>query len=122
MFIDYGQLHLVMEYCPTDLEKIISDKSIYISPTDIKCYIHMILDGISYCHSHFILHRDLKPSNLLINQHGQLKLADFGLARNFGSPVAMTPIVISKYVYIVYMCYCVLYIYIYIYVWYMYGI
>ena len=34
-----------------------------------------------------MLHRDLKPPNLLINREGQLKLADFGLARAFGIPV-----------------------------------
>jgi len=34
-----------------------------------------------------VLHRDLKPPNLLINREGQLKLADFGLARAFGIPV-----------------------------------
>ena len=34
-----------------------------------------------------MLHRDLKPQNLLINKKGQLKLADFGLARAFGIPV-----------------------------------
>ena len=31
--------------------------------------------------------RDLKPQNLLINKNGELKLADFGLARAFGIPV-----------------------------------
>jgi serine/threonine protein kinase len=39
------------------------------------------------CHQHRVLHRDLKPQNLLINRKGELKLADFGLARAFGIPV-----------------------------------
>ena len=46
-----------------------------------------MLQGIAYCHQHRVLHRDLKPQNLLINMEGELKLADFGLARGFGIPV-----------------------------------
>lgn len=37
-----------------------------------------LLRGLSYCHHRKILHRDLKPQNLLINEKGELKLADFG--------------------------------------------
>ena len=42
---------------------------------------------MAFCHSHRVLHRDIKPQNLLIDVDGNIKLADFGLARAFGVPV-----------------------------------
>lgn len=44
-------------------------------------FLFQILRGLAYIHRRKILHRDLKPQNLLINEKGELKLADFGLAR-----------------------------------------
>lgn len=51
-----------------------------------KGFLFQLLRGMAYCHSRLVLHRDLKPQNLLINKHGDLKIADFGLARAFGAP------------------------------------
>ena len=56
-------------------------------PTPPQSFLHQLLKGIAYCHESRVLHRDLKPQNLLINTKGKLKLADFGLARQFGIPV-----------------------------------
>uniref|UniRef100_A0A8B9SXI0 Cell division protein kinase 5 n=1 Tax=Anas platyrhynchos TaxID=8839 RepID=A0A8B9SXI0_ANAPL len=50
-------------------------------------FMYQLLKGLAFCHSRNVLHRDLKPQNLLINRNGELKLADFGLARAFGIPV-----------------------------------
>lgn len=49
--------------------------------------MYQLLKGMAYCHDKLVLHRDLKPQNLLINRKGELKIADFGLARSFGAPV-----------------------------------
>ncbi|KAG2627785.1 cyclin-dependent kinase D-1-like [Panicum virgatum] len=79
-------LHLVFEFMETDLEAVIKDKHIVLSPADTKSYAQMMLKGLAFCHKKWVLHRDMKPNNLLIGADGQLKLADFGLARMFGSP------------------------------------
>ncbi|KAL5543281.1 hypothetical protein UlMin_010991 [Ulmus minor] len=81
-----GNLHLVFEFMETDLEAVIRDRNIFLSPADIKSYLQMTLKGLAVCHKKWVLHRDMKPNNLLIGHNGQLKLADFGLARIFGSP------------------------------------
>ncbi|KAF9671345.1 hypothetical protein SADUNF_Sadunf12G0037600 [Salix dunnii] len=81
-----GNLHLVFEFMETDLEAVIRDPNIFLSPGDIKSYFQMTLKGLAVCHKKWVLHRDMKPNNLLIGSNGQLKLADFGLARIFGSP------------------------------------
>jgi cyclin-dependent kinase 7 len=57
VYITKDVLHLVLEYCPHDLEKVIRDKTIFLKTQHIKTYLFMLLNGISHCHKNFILHR-----------------------------------------------------------------
>ncbi|XP_072462548.1 cyclin-dependent kinase 7 [Notamacropus eugenii] len=81
-----SNISLVFDFMETDLEVIIKDNSLVLTPSHIKAYMLMTLQGLEYLHQHWILHRDLKPNNLLLDENGVLKLADFGLAKSFGSP------------------------------------
>ena len=54
--------------------------------SEIKALLQQLTSGVAHLHSHYILHRDLKTSNLLLNNRGQLKIADFGMARYVGDP------------------------------------
>uniref|UniRef100_A0A672HVX9 [RNA-polymerase]-subunit kinase n=1 Tax=Salarias fasciatus TaxID=181472 RepID=A0A672HVX9_SALFA len=81
-----SNISLVFDFMETDLEVIIKDTSLVLTPANIKAYILMTLQGLEYMHQHWVLHRDLKPNNLLLDGNGVLKLADFGLAKAFGSP------------------------------------
>lgn len=84
-----NKLMLVFEYMDKDLKKYMDargDRGQLDTPT-IKRFMQDLLRGTAFCHENRVLHRDLKPQNLLINTRGQLKLADFGLARAFGIPV-----------------------------------
>lgn len=82
----------------TDLENIINNRNILLTTTHIKSYMIMLLLGLEYLHNNWILHRDLKPNNLLIDKRGVLKIADFGLAKFFGSPSRlMSHEVVTRY-------------------------
>ncbi|KAJ6636282.1 Cyclin-dependent kinase 7 [Pseudolycoriella hygida] len=81
-----SNVSLVFDFMDTDLENIIKDPKIMLTPANIKAYMIMTIRGLEYLHLNFILHRDLKPNNLLINSSGILKIGDFGLAKFFGSP------------------------------------
>lgn len=63
---------------------------------EVKCLMQQLLCAVAHLHDNWILHRDLKTSNLLLSHRGILKVGDFGLAREYGSPLRQyTPIVVT---------------------------
>uniref|UniRef100_A0A8D0A050 cyclin-dependent kinase n=1 Tax=Sander lucioperca TaxID=283035 RepID=A0A8D0A050_SANLU len=73
-------LTLVFEYLEKDLKQYMDDCGSIMSVHNVKIFLFQLLRGLAYCHKRKVLHRDLKPQNLLINEKGELKLADFGIS------------------------------------------
>lgn len=89
-------LYLIFEHVEQDLASYLSNcPSPGLCPSRIKEVTYFILKGIDFLHSNRIVHRDLKPSNVLVAKSGQIKLADFGLARIYESSVSLTTTVVT---------------------------
>ncbi|CAI0627245.1 unnamed protein product [Linum tenue] len=80
-------IYMVMEYMEHDLKGLMESMKQPFSQSEVKCLMLQLLEGTKYLHDNWVLHRDLKTSNLLLNNRGELKICDFGLARQYGSPL-----------------------------------
>ena len=76
---------MVFEYLEYDLTGVLETPEIRISQDHVKSWSQQLLGGVHYMHTNKVIHRDLKASNLLINRKGELKIADWGLARSWNS-------------------------------------
>ncbi|MBW0481348.1 hypothetical protein O181_021063 [Austropuccinia psidii MF-1] len=98
VFSSKSNLNLVLEFLDTDLEAVIKDRDLVFQASDIKSWMLMTMQGLDFCHQNWVLHRDMKPNNLLIASDGTLKIADFGLAREFADPgTRMTCQVVTRW-------------------------
>ena len=77
---DDGQPYLVMELIEGhSLNEILSQDS--LSPDRAIAIVKQVAEAIAEAHHHGIIHRDIKPSNVALNQRNQVKVLDFGLAK-----------------------------------------
>ncbi|MCJ1296178.1 hypothetical protein MMC34_007744 [Xylographa carneopallida] len=77
---------LVMDFLEHDLKTLQEDMAEPFLPSEIKTLLLQLTSAVEYLHSNWIMHRDLKTSNILMNNRGQMKIADFGMARYCGDP------------------------------------
>ncbi len=81
---EYGEkqgLHyLLMEYVDgVTLRHLMSSGS--LSPKDALSIVPQICEALQYAHDQGVVHRDVKPENILLDRHGKVRVADFGLAK-----------------------------------------
>lgn len=83
-----NSIYMVMEYMDYDLRGLMEDMGEQrFGVSEVKSLMLQLCRAIHHLHSSWIIHRDLKASNLLLAGGGHLKVADFGLARKYGSPL-----------------------------------
>ncbi|XP_040918489.1 cyclin-dependent kinase 6 [Toxotes jaculatrix] len=89
-------LTLVLEYIDQDLSTYLSKAPASgLSRDCIKDVMLQLLQGLDFLHTNMVLHRDLKPENVLVSSRGEVKIADFGLARIYTFNIALTPGVVT---------------------------
>ncbi|XP_010885375.2 mitogen-activated protein kinase 12b [Esox lucius] len=89
----FHDFYLVMPFMGTDLGKLMKIER--LSQDRVQFLVYQMLKGLKYIHSAGIIHRDLKPGNLAVNEDCELKILDFGLARQ--ADTEMTGYVVTRW-------------------------
>lgn len=77
-----GTPYLVMEFVDgCSLESMLKQRSGQMEPEECIKILGQVADGLDHAHSQGVVHRDVKPANILVRNDGQVKIADFGIAR-----------------------------------------
>lgn len=94
LFMD--SVFIVMDFIEHDLKILSEDMQEPFLQSEVKTLMLQLVSATALMHSQWIVHRDLKTSNLLMNNRGQIKVADFGLARYLGEPTPpLTQLVVT---------------------------
>ena len=83
VMVEHNDCFMVFEYLSHDLTGLLNHPTFKLEHSHKKHLGKQLFEGLHYLHRRGVLHRDIKAANILVSNHGQLKLADFGLARFF---------------------------------------
>ena len=84
--IDNKTVYIIVEFCENkDLASFFGEnkKRKNLKEIEVQYFILQIIHAIKYMHKKYIVHRDLKPGNIFLNKNLEVKIGDFGLARQF---------------------------------------
>lgn len=81
--VEKNDCFMVFEYLSHDLTGLLNHPTFKLEEAHKKHLAKQLFEGLEYLHRRGVLHRDIKAANILVSNEGQLKLADFGLARFF---------------------------------------
>uniref|UniRef100_A0A673C3L2 Serine/threonine-protein kinase PLK4 n=1 Tax=Sphaeramia orbicularis TaxID=375764 RepID=A0A673C3L2_9TELE len=86
-FEDSNYVYLVLEMCHNgEMSRYLKERKQAFSEDEARHFMHQIVKGMLYLHTHGILHRDLTLSNLLLTSNMNIKIGDFGLATQLKLP------------------------------------
>ncbi|XP_036373334.1 serine/threonine-protein kinase PLK4 [Megalops cyprinoides] len=86
-FEDSNYVYLVLEMCHNgEMSRYLKDRKKPFTEDEARHFMHQIVKGMLYLHTHGIMHRDLTLSNLLLTSSMNIKIADFGLATQLKLP------------------------------------
>jgi len=81
VMVEKNDCFMVFEYLSHDLTGLLNHPTFKLEHSHKKHLAKQLFEGLDYLHRRGVLHRDIKAANILVSNTGQLKLADFGLAR-----------------------------------------
>lgn len=81
-----GRPYIVMEYVEGETLRRLISREAPLPPVEAFALLEPIVAALSSAHEAGLVHRDIKPENVLVSSRGQIKVADFGLARLTTSP------------------------------------
>ena len=79
---DDGRQYIVFEYVEGENLKELVVRSGRLAVPQALELVLAVADGLSFAHEHGLVHRDVKPQNVLLNNEGEVKVTDFGIARS----------------------------------------
>ncbi|XP_051502754.1 serine/threonine-protein kinase PLK4 isoform X1 [Myxocyprinus asiaticus] len=86
-FEDSNYVYLVLEMCHNgEMSRFLKERKKPFTEEEARHFMHQIVKGMLYLHTHGIMHRDLTLSNLLLTSSMNIKIADFGLATQIKLP------------------------------------